>query len=69
MNKRLGTLAVVVAFTAVAEISSAVTQPLPWPRPCPAIRFTSKPCTVPPQPMPPVPPPRQQTPPTATRAY
>jgi hypothetical protein len=54
MNKRLGTLAAVVALSAVAAISSGVTQPLPWPRPCTITGSFSKPC-IQPRRMPPVP--------------
>ena len=68
MNKRLGTLAAAVVLTAVAEISSAATRPLPVPRPCPSIRFNSKPCTMLPQRMPPAPAP-QQKPPNGTRSH
>ena len=55
MNKRLGTLAAVVALSAVAAISSGVSQPLPpSPRPCSTTGTDRKPCVQPRQ-MPPVP--------------
>ena len=55
MKKRLGTLAAVVALSAVAAISSGVGQPVPpSPRPCSTTGTVGKPCIQPRQ-VPPVP--------------